>query len=168
MNLKLFFYLWLSLGIHLAWMIPSLRPPFFRSHGEQLWVVERLKGNIPSVQQKKKGGSPSRAAGLLGTIEEITRQNLKPPYPMMARKLGLEGTATVEVNVSPSGTIKKIIFKRSSGHAILDRAIMRTVTQWTIPHHRNQDFWLTLPPFEFRLEKNAQAQSVNLAGPAVH
>jgi len=85
-----------------------------------------------------------KAAATSGT-EEITApsfqaaylSNPKPPYPPAARRLKLQGTATVRVMVSPEGRPKSVRLENSSGAHILDEAALAAVQQWTfVPARR--------------------------------
>jgi len=126
---------------------------------KNLWVVDRLKGRSDvsertSSQRTNQTPSPlnqARTNGLLGSLDEIVAGNMKPPYPPVARRLKLHGTGIIETKISPAGKVKQIIFKQTTGHIMLDQAITRTVKKWKIPNKSHNDFWLTLPPFEFKL-----------------
>lgn len=82
-------------------------------------------------------------------IRDLIMKNLK--YPEVARKLGWKGAVTVSFVVLESGTVHNIRVVKSSGHDILDKAVVKTV-------HETQPFpkppvkaELTIP-IVFRLE----------------
>lgn len=64
--------------------------------------------------------------------------NPKPPYPLAARRLGLEGVVLLEVLVRPDGSPAEVIVRESSGHVMLDESARTTVrTRWRfIPARR--------------------------------
>jgi protein TonB len=65
--------------------------------------------------------------------------NPKPPYPPIARKLGLEGVVLLRVEVSAKGTADKVVIAHSSGAELLDEAAMRAVQGWTfVPARRGE------------------------------
>ena len=65
--------------------------------------------------------------------------NPQPPYPIAARRLGLEGTVVLRVVVSADGTPASVVVLQSSGHAVLDASALETVrTRWRfVPARRN-------------------------------
>jgi len=65
--------------------------------------------------------------------------NPQPPYPMAARRLGLEGTVVLRVVVAPDGAPASVVVLQSSGHDVLDSSALETVrTRWRfVPARRN-------------------------------
>jgi periplasmic protein TonB len=53
--------------------------------------------------------------------------NPKPPYPLAARRLGVEGVVTLEVVVRPDGSPGEVRVRSSSGSPLLDAAALDTV-----------------------------------------
>jgi protein TonB len=89
---------------------------------------------------------PSYDAGYLN--------NPVPPYPAVARKLKLQGTAVVRVLVSPEGQPKNVVLEKTSGVRILDETAVETVKRWTfVPARRGNNriaAWVDVP-IKFRL-----------------
>ena len=56
--------------------------------------------------------------------------NPRPPYPLAARRLGLEGKVILYVEVLQSGTCGSLEIKQSSGYDMLDQAAMKAVRNW--------------------------------------
>jgi protein TonB len=57
--------------------------------------------------------------------------NPKPPYPLAARRLGVEGVVTLEVLVRPDGSPAEVRVQSSSGSPLLDESALDTVrTRW--------------------------------------
>ncbi len=56
--------------------------------------------------------------------------NPKPPYPLTARRQGVEGEVLLSVHVSREGSPSDVQLKRSSGHRMLDMAALETVRRW--------------------------------------
>lgn len=82
------------------------------------------------------GGGGTRAGGGDGSGGDGTGgarvaygQNPLPPYPLVARRLGLEGVVVLEVLVAPDGSAADVRLARSSGHAQLDDSAVRTVRE---------------------------------------
>lgn len=55
--------------------------------------------------------------------------NPKPPYPMLARRLGAQGVVLLRVHVRKDGTVADVELARSSGFSMLDDAATRTVRE---------------------------------------
>lgn len=53
--------------------------------------------------------------------------NPKPPYPLAARRLGVEGVVTLEVLVRPDGSPGEVRVQSSSGSPLLDASALDTV-----------------------------------------
>jgi protein TonB len=56
--------------------------------------------------------------------------NPKPPYPLVARRLGYHGKVVLRVEVLVEGKAGQILIDSSSGYEILDNAAMQTVKTW--------------------------------------
>ena len=69
------------------------------------------------------------AAGPPGSVPEPPRLRgeIRPAYPLSARRDGVEGTVRVQARVSPTGRTEECWVARSSGSAALDRAALRAV-----------------------------------------
>lgn len=79
----------------------------------------------------------------------IYKHNISPPYPLLARKRGHQGTVLLEVLVSTDGKAASIRLSRSSGYSILDRAAIKGVRDWLFyPAKRGDDLfemWVKIP-----------------------
>jgi periplasmic protein TonB len=53
--------------------------------------------------------------------------NPKPPYPLAARRLGVEGVVTLDVLVRPDGSPAEVRVRSSSGSPLLDDSAVETV-----------------------------------------
>lgn len=81
--------------------------------------------------------------------------NPRPPYPLAARRLGLQGRVLLAVHVHAGGGCTEVKLKQSSGHALLDEAALQSVSRWRfLPARRGSqpvDSWVDVP-VQFRLE----------------
>lgn len=59
-----------------------------------------------------------------------SQSNPKPEYPTMARRLGQQGTVTLEITVGSEGKAKKVRVAQSSGHQSLDEAAAAAISKW--------------------------------------
>ena len=53
--------------------------------------------------------------------------NPKPPYPLLARRMGAEGVVVLRVLVRDDGSVAKVVVAKSSGFVMLDEAAAKTV-----------------------------------------
>jgi periplasmic protein TonB len=58
------------------------------------------------------------------------KTNPAPLYPRIAKNRGYQGQVLLLVTVSKEGTVKKVTISKSSGHKVLDKSALKTVTQW--------------------------------------
>jgi len=56
--------------------------------------------------------------------------NPKPPYPLAARRRGIEGQVLLRARVQEDGRCAQVETKQSSGYAMLDSAALETVKKW--------------------------------------
>ena len=106
-------------------------------------TIATLRGistKVSTVPSSSRVGSPARRSRTLRsapTSEESLQKGVslrrRTPlvYPRIARTEGWEGTVLLLVSVAPSGRPDEITVERSSGHKVLDKAAIDTVTRWT-------------------------------------
>ena len=116
--MRLSIALLISIFLHLILFLPLGVKINSSSTPEKFLVVERFGGLL---DRSGGPGDPSssqghNSLGREGTIDKILEGNPKPPYPMAARRMRLEGTAIVQILISESGEIKNIVFKSGTGH----------------------------------------------------
>ncbi len=84
--------------------------------------------------------------------------NPRPPYPMVARRMGYHGKVILNVEVLAEGKAGQVLLYQSCGHEILDNAALQTVKGWrfTPARHFGQPVtqWF-LVPIKFSLEDSA-------------
>lgn len=56
--------------------------------------------------------------------------NPKPPYPMVARRMGYHGTVVLDVEVLAAGVAGDIALHQSCGYKLLDDSAIKTVKTW--------------------------------------
>jgi len=83
-------------------------------------------------------GDGSGGDGSDGLAHPAYGSNPKPPYPLAARRLGVEGVVTLEVLVRPDGSPAEVRVRSSSGSSLLDDSAVETVrARWRfIPARR--------------------------------
>ncbi len=97
--------------------IPVVRTP-------PVLVAPELQPTSPTRHVLKRGVSPE----VLDFLRRLHGKILDSrEYPINARKLGLQGTATVAFNLMPDGNAQAIRIRRTSGHSILDDAAINAV-----------------------------------------
>ena len=84
--------------------------------------------------------------------------NPRPPYPMVARRMGYHGKVVLDVEVLAEGKAGDVKVHQSSGYDILDNAALQTVKTWRFTPARRFGQAVTqrfLVPIKFSLEDNA-------------
>ncbi|MBM9615522.1 energy transducer TonB [Desulfobulbus rhabdoformis] len=108
-----------------ATTIPSSAPP---TTGSAQAAPSSSPGPLASAQAGFRGGnhgkgSPSRYD--FNAVRKKILNNLR--FPSTARKLGLSGKIVVSFVLKTDGHVEAINVVTSSGHAILDRAVVATI-----------------------------------------
>jgi len=73
-----------------------------------------------------RGGGDGPGAGVAGAAYGA---NPLPPYPLVARRLGMQGMVELDVLVAPDGHAVDVRIRRSSGFAPLDEVAVKTVRE---------------------------------------
>jgi protein TonB len=98
-------------------------------------------GTSGAVAAPSGGGTGAGGGGGTGfsAASPAYGVNPQPPYPMVARRLRLEGTVVLRVFVAADGTPKRVEVLQSSGHESLDTSAADTVRErWRFqPARRN-------------------------------
>lgn len=84
--------------------------------------------------------------------------NPRPPYPLVARRMGYHGKVVLNVEVLAEGKAGQVLLQESSGYEILDKAALQTVKTWRFSPARRFGQPVTLwflVPIRFTLEGNA-------------
>jgi protein TonB len=84
--------------------------------------------------------------------------NPRPPYPMVARRMGYHGKVVLDVEVLAEGKAGDVKLHQSSGFDILDNAALQTVKTWRFTPARRFGQAVTqrfLVPIKFSLEDSA-------------
>ncbi len=83
--------------------------------------------------------------------------NPRPPYPMVARRMGYNGKVVLNVEVLAEGKAGQVLLHQSCGHEILDKAALQTVKTWRFSPAKRFGQPVTqwfLVPIRFSLEDN--------------
>jgi TonB family protein len=56
------------------------------------------------------------------------KTRVEPEYPVLAKKMGIRGTARIEITVTPDGVVKEV--HELGGNPVLLDALVRAVKQW--------------------------------------
>lgn len=86
-------------------------------------TTKKGKENGIAKAESDRGGRPGVAA------QPDYGLNPKPPYPMLARRLGAQGVVLLRVQVREDGTVETVELARSSGFSVLDDSAARTVRE---------------------------------------
>lgn len=83
--------------------------------------------------------------------------NPTPPYPLSARRMGIQGRVVLNVEVLAEGSCGQALVQQSSGYAMLDNSALQTVKGWRfIPARQagqSVTKWFRIP-INFNLKDN--------------
>jgi protein TonB len=128
-------------------------------------------GDVHGVDGGAPGGAPGGTPGgvmggvvgggggeppIVGPSYDADYLNNAPPrYPAVARRLKLQGTATIRVLVDTDGHPQRVHLERTSGFEVLDEAALEAVHHWTFVPARQGTAPVAAEvdvPLTFRLE----------------
>lgn len=113
---------------------------------------------LPSSTMPQDGSPPSPV--VLDAEPDYRAEylnNPRPPYPMVARRMGYHGKVVLNVEVLAEGKAGQVLLHQSSGYEILDNAALQTVKSWRFSPARRFGQPITLwflVPIKFFLEDN--------------
>lgn len=103
-----------------------------------------------------RGSSEAAEEAAPARVDPAYRSLFKPPYPLSARRRGIEGTVLLHVEVLPSGEPGRIDIARSSGDESLDASAREAARQLRFtPAQKGGKAvggWANIP-YQFRLEE---------------
>jgi len=128
-------------------------------------AASALSSAVPAVSAPAPvAAAPAAAAPV---IQPITPPDLRaayltnprPPYPLAARRLGLEGKVVLRVEILENGSVAQVQVARGSGHDMLDQSALQAVKQWRfVPARRGGEAVSAAVevPISFRLEQSGR------------
>jgi len=119
--------------------LPAPEPPHPVPHRTARRGVSRTPTREDAVPSGRQAGGPGNGAGGgggpvgvgggdgSGGTGAAYGANPLPPYPLVARRLGMEGVVLLEVVVAPDGHAADVRVAKSSGYPALDASAVATV-----------------------------------------
>jgi len=110
-----------------------------------------------STPQRTEAAAAGRDTAALSqpSFNAAYLRNPLPPYPLVARRNGEQGTVTLKVRVTREGIAASVAVEKTSGSAHLDDAALETVRTWRfVPARQGSqpvEAWV-LVPVVFRLQ----------------
>lgn len=109
----------------------------------------------PQRTETAAAGRDTAAAASPPSFNAAYLRNPLPPYPLVARRNGEQGTVTLKVRVTREGNAASVAVEKTSGFAHLDDAALETVRTWHfVPARQGSqpvEAWV-LVPVVFRLQ----------------
>ena len=94
-------------------------------------------------------------SGITSDARPTGGYQVRPSYPASAKRLGVQGTTLLRVQVLENGRVGGLEVEQSAGHPDLDQAAIDAVRRWRFEPARRGDqavaMWVRLP-VEFRLK----------------
>jgi protein TonB len=103
--------------------LPPVQQPLFNTEVETTRNTITTNSIAPTRQPPASAG-PDRAP------VSITATHTAPPYPPIARRIGVEGRVTLQLTVTPEGRVAQADIVTSSGRDDLDQ----TAQAWIVAH----------------------------------
>jgi protein TonB len=118
-------------------------------------VMPDTRSAIAADDDRRDGGDDRHDSPRVEARHDVAAlNNPKPPYPLAARRHGLEGRVLLTAHVRADGRCAEVRLRASSGHELLDHAALETVRRWRfLPARRGDtaiDSWVEIP-ISFRL-----------------
>jgi len=132
-----------ALGVPTSETSQAVEPPV--AAGESAAVNPRVRGDAHGAEGGAPGGTRTGYPGGIASAPVAARSlpviapsygagylhNAPPRYPAVARRLRLQGTATVRALVGTDGRPQRVRLAISSGVEVLDDAALEAVQRWT-------------------------------------
>ncbi|HTN94293.1 MAG TPA: energy transducer TonB [Gallionella sp.] len=134
---------------------PSQLPPTPVTETE---ATPPVSTNIPTPIQPQSEPPPDKtfadSSWLTQTLWGL--MNARKRYPLMARRMGIEGKVLVEATINEQGQVVQATVKQSSGNSILDAdalELLRTVTPLKLDQFKLASNTTVVIPVTYQLEK---------------
>lgn len=117
-----------------------------------------VEGGVPGGTPGGKVGSDATGKALpvvAPSYDAAYLNNAPPRYPAVARRMRMQGTATIRVLVGTDGRPQRVRLEKSSGVELLDNAALEAVQRWTFVPARQGTTPIAAEvdvPLRFRLE----------------
>ena len=95
-----------------------------------------------------------KTRGIRSSVKPVKAE--RPPYPILAREQGWEGTVVLRLVINPDGKVSSAEPRQSSGFPLLDESAVQAVQQWTFLPAKNGEFPITAVvdlPIRFDLDQ---------------
>lgn len=105
-------------------------------------VAQSVQINQASV--KPSNGQLEGSGGSEVSLEfnHTIQSYVEPIYPRIALKRGIEGVVKVKIGISADGVPSQIFVIKTSGHKILDDAVMEAIRKWTFTKKNNLTYFV--------------------------
>ena len=150
----------------------GIRPDETASEGETAFPIgdttiadPTARGDAQGVDGGVPGGSPGGKEGSVAvgkalpivapSYDAAYLNNAPPRYPAVARRMRMQGTATIRALVGTDGHPQRVRLEKSSGVELLDDAALEAVQRWTFVPARQGATPMAAEvdvPLRFRLE----------------
>jgi protein TonB len=111
--------------------VPKIKPKPKEIEPEPFPADEPAVKEVPPPEQQQTVSPPSPVQlDAEPDYKADYLNNPRPPYPMVAQRMGYNGKVVLNVEVLAEGKAGQVLLHQSSGHEILDNAALQTVKTW--------------------------------------
>ena len=130
----------------------------------KLHVIEPVPADVPVAKEESPPALPDATPTSPVVLDAEPDykagylNNPRPPYPLIARRMGYYGKVILEVEILAGGIAGEVKLHETSGFDILDNSAIQTVKTWRFTPARRFGQAVTqrfLIPIQFSLENSA-------------
>ena len=125
-------------------------------------IVKSIEPSIPQISTSPQlvlasstySSSPTSELSEQQLHNRNTFSNPKPHYPLVSRRMGQMGEVHLKLCINPDGNVRDVQLTKTSGHELLDRSALKTVSHWRFlaKSSNNSSFDCYRIPIRFTLE----------------
>jgi len=112
--------------------------------------IEKTENKSIEPSEKKGNYQKEYKAQNLSKIRDIVRSFLR--YPLIAKKMGWEGTVVLKFTIYPNGMLKNIEIEKSSGFEVLDKNAVKVIRSVSSKFPRPERPVTIVLPITYRLK----------------
>ena len=102
-------------------------------------IPEEKKEEVAEAPKEEKPEETTPPQPLIPSVMPVLKQEVKPSYPEIAKKLGAKGVVYLRVLVDENGRVKDVKVTRSSGYDFLDNSAVEAAKGYIFEPAKDQN-----------------------------